>query len=105
MVSSNTQDHLTKMALQKVFYRSAERAGLQGHSIHHLRHTYASHLYKASGFNLRLVQKQLGHRSIKTTEVYADVFNEDTEKALERLYICSEVAETYYRTAGEKRGI
>ena len=87
MVSSNTQDHLTKMALQKVFYRSAKRAGIQGHSIHHLRHTYASHLYKASGFNLRLVQKQLGHSSIKTTEVYADVFNEDTEKALERLYM------------------
>lgn len=87
MVSSNTQDHLTKMALQKAFYRSAKRAGIQGHSIHHLRHTYASHLYKASGFNLRLVQKQLGHSSIKTTEVYADVFNEDTEKALERLYM------------------
>ena len=87
MVSSNTQDHLTKMALQKTFYRSAKRAEIQGHSIHHLRHTYASHLYKASGFNLRLVQKQLGHSSIKTTEVYADVFNEDMEKALERLYV------------------
>ncbi|MCK5595117.1 site-specific integrase [bacterium] len=86
IVSSNTHGHLTKMALQKTFYRSAKRAGVQGHSIHHLRHTYASHLYKASGFNLRLVQKQLGHSSIKTTEVYADVFNEDMEKALERLY-------------------
>ena len=87
IVSSNTHGHLTKMALQQVFYRSAKRAGIQGHSIHHLRHTYASHLYKASGFNLRLVQKQLGHSSIKTTEVYADVFSEDMEKALERLYV------------------
>ena len=86
IVSSNTRSHLTKMALQKAFYRSAKRVEIQGHSIHHLRHTYASHLYKASKFNLRLVQKQLGHSSIKTTQVYADVFNEDMEKALERLY-------------------
>lgn len=87
IVSSNAHGHLTKMALQKAFYRSVERAGIEGHSIHHLRHTYASHLYKASKFNLRLVQKQLGHSSIKITEVYADVFDEDMEKALERLYL------------------
>ena len=86
IVSSNTSGHLTKMALQKAFYRSAKRAEVKGHSIHHLRHTYASHLYKASKYNLRLVQKQLGHGSIKTTQVYADVLGEDMERALERLY-------------------
>lgn len=84
--SSKKDGCMSKRAIQEAFKRSALRAGLSGHSIHHLRHTYASHLYKASKYNLRLVQKQLGHSSIKTTQVYADVFDEDMEKALERLY-------------------
>jgi len=84
--SSKTGSYISKRAVQRVFERSAERAGITGHSIHHLRHTYASYLYKASEYNLRLVQKQLGHSSIKITQVYADVFNEDIERAVGRLY-------------------
>ena len=52
----------------------------------HKRHTFGTHLYKASGGNLRLVQKQLGHSRITTTQVYADVFAEDAVAAVERLY-------------------
>jgi integrase len=79
--------HISRRTIQRVFERVARRAGISGHSFHHLRHTYASHLYRASGYNLRLVQKQLGHSSIKTTQVYADVFDEDLTKAVEKLYI------------------
>jgi len=61
-LSSNTGRHLTTRAIQKAFKRMAAEAGLSAHhSIHCLRHTYACQLYKASGYNLRLVQKQLGH--------------------------------------------
>ena len=75
-------------ALEKAFKRVAARAHLPEHySIHCLRHTFACQLYKASGYNLRLVQKQLGHSKAKTTEVYADVLNPDLNKALERLYV------------------
>lgn len=86
-LSSNTKSHLTTRALQKTFKRAIAKAGIAGYSIHATRHTYASHLYKASTNNLRLVQKQLGHSSIQTTQIYADVFDEDREKALERLYV------------------
>lgn len=79
--------HLTTRAVQKAFKRCAARAGLSPHySIHSLRHTYACHLYRASGWNLRLVQKQLGHTSISTTQVYADVMQPDLQRALNRLY-------------------
>jgi len=78
---------MTTRAIQKAFKRCAARAGLSPHySMHSLRHTYACHLYKASGWNLRLVQKQLGHASIATTQVYADVMQPDAHRALERLY-------------------
>lgn len=78
---------LTKRALQKAFKRCALKARLEKHySIHCLRHTYGSHLYLASGHNLRLVQLQLGHSSTKTTEVYASLMDSDVNIALEKLY-------------------
>lgn len=85
--SIRTGSHMTTRAIEKAFKRTAARAGLPSHySIHCLRHTYACQLYKASGYNLRLVQKQLGHSNSRTTEVYADVMNPDITKSLEKLY-------------------
>ena len=55
------------------------------YSIHSTRHTYACQLYRVSGKDLRLVQKQLGHANIKITEVYADVMVPDIEQAVEHL--------------------
>lgn len=78
---------LTKRALQKAFKRCLKLAGLENHySIHCLRHTYGSFLYKSSSHNLRLVQEQLGHSSIRTTQVYASLMNEEVKKAVEKLY-------------------
>ncbi len=84
--STNSRGPMSKRGLQEIFNRCATKAGIQGHSIHHLRHTFATHLLKSSRYNLRLVQKALGHRSITTTEVYADVMEPDMDVALERLY-------------------
>jgi integrase/recombinase XerD len=90
LLSPRTGQAMTTRAIQKAFKRCATLAGLSPHySIHSLRHTYACHLYKASKWNLRLVQKQLGHSSIATTQVYADVMEPDLRPALERLYKCA----------------
>lgn len=87
LLSSNTGKHMTERAIQKTFKRCAEKAGIAlYYSIHCLRHTYACQLYKAGNYNLRLVQKQLGHSRISTSEVYADVMKPDLHEALERLY-------------------
>lgn len=87
LLSSVTRQHMTTRSLRLAFKRTAAEAGLPSHfSIHCLRHTYACQLYKASGYNLRLVQKQLGHSSIRTTEVYADVMEPDIQAALTKLY-------------------
>jgi site-specific recombinase XerD len=86
-LSSNTGGQMTTRALEKAFKRTASRVGLPSHySIHCLRHTYACELYRASGYNLRLVQKQLGHAHIGTTQVYADVMDPDAQRALKHLY-------------------
>ena len=85
IVSSNTGTHMTTRAIEKVFKRCAERACLySAYSIHCLRHTYASYLYKASGHNLRLVQDQLGHSDPKTTEIYVGTLMAEMEETLHR---------------------
>ena len=77
---------ITRSGIQQVFKKWARKAGIPAHySIHSLRHTYATNLYKASGYNLRLVQKQLGHSSPTVTQVYADVIDSDVEEALRNL--------------------
>ncbi len=77
---------LTRTAVYRIFRQCADAVALPDRfSIHSCRHTYASMLYRASNFNLRLVQKQLGHRSIQTTQIYADVLDEDAVVAVENL--------------------
>jgi integrase/recombinase XerD len=83
---SSRQGPLTRTAVYRIFRKNADAVDIpKRFSIHSCRHTYASLLYRASDFNLRLVQKQLGHRSIQTTQIYADVLNEDAVLAVENL--------------------
>jgi len=83
---SQRRRRMTRCGLQQVFKRWARKAGLpRRYSIHSLRHSYAVRLYKASGYNLRLVQKQLGHSSVSTTQVYADVMDSDVDQAVANL--------------------
>ncbi len=77
---------LTRTAVYRIFKEVAQAIGLPARfSIHSCRHTYASLLYRASEFNIRLVQKQLGHRSVQTTQIYADVLSEDAAIAVNKL--------------------
>lgn len=62
-----------------------ERAGLPGHySPHSLRHTFATRLYRETE-DIGLVQAALGHRSITSTMVYAQVDDERVREAVTRL--------------------
>ena len=88
---SERGEKMTRSGIQQVFKKWAKKSGISSHySIHSLRHTYATNLYKASGYNLRLVQKQLGHSSPSITQVYADVMNSDVEEALKNLELDEE---------------
>jgi len=87
LLTTREGKQLSKRALQKAFKRCARLAGLESYySIHCLRHTYGSYLYLASNHNLRLVQEQLGHSSVRVTEVYASLMNPEVKKAVEKLY-------------------
>ena len=57
--------NISSRAIQHIFKNYAP----PGITPHKIRHSYASELYKRSK-NLRVVQENLGHTSIKTTEIY-----------------------------------
>ena len=86
LFASERQEFMSVSALQKVFKKAALAADLPTrYSFHTLRHTFCTMLYKASGYNLRLVSLMAGHSSPNTTAVYAAVVNPDIEKAFQEM--------------------
>jgi integrase/recombinase XerD len=85
-LSLASDGHMTTRGLQKAFTRCCTRVGIQGHSIHHARHTFVSYSAEASGHNLPFVQRQAGHSDIRTTQTYLHVLDKSADKAVERLY-------------------
>lgn len=67
---------------QRRFRQWVERAGLRpGLSLHSLRHTFATSLYKRTG-DLLIVQQALHHRAIASTLVYARCDDERVRRAV-----------------------
>jgi integrase/recombinase XerD len=63
---------LTRQGFWLILKSYAERAGIEGITPHTLRHSHAAHAL-ARGAELSDIQKQLGHVSISTTQVYRQI--------------------------------
>ena len=76
---------LHETTLQKTFTAARVDARLdKAASIHTLRHSYATHLLEA-GVSLRTIQQVLGHKSLRTTELYMHVTQPGAERLQETL--------------------
>ena len=73
---------LTYGGVQTEWRRLRKRSGVVGFRFHDYRHDVATKLLRETG-NLRLVQKALGHSSIKTTTRYAHVLDSEVAEAME----------------------
>jgi site-specific recombinase XerC len=62
-----------------------KRCAPEGVTPHTIRHSYASELYRRSR-NLRIVQENLGHTSIKTTEIYLHTDLEERREVYRRYF-------------------
>ncbi len=77
----------TAQAIQFLVKKYLKALGLYENekSVHALRHSYAVEFYRQER-DLRALQKQLGHSSIETTQIYADVTAQDIQKQIRGLW-------------------
>lgn len=78
---------MTRQAVQQIVRKHLKQLGLYelDKNVHALRHSYAVEYYRRTR-DLRGLQKQLGHRSVQTTQVYADVTDEDIQDGIRGLW-------------------
>jgi site-specific recombinase XerD len=81
--------NISSRAIQHIFKNYAP----PGITPHKIRHSYASELYKRSK-NLRVVQENLGHTSIKTTEIYLHTDIDERRQVYQQYFPLSDNDET-----------
>ena len=82
---SERKERISNRTVQYIVKEELRLAGIDHnkYSVHKLRHTAATLMYKYGNVDIRALQELLGHESISTTEIYTHVDNEQIRSAVE----------------------
>jgi integrase len=75
---------VTRDGVSMAFRRAVKRAGVKDFHFHDLRHTFASWL-RSLGYDIRTIQKLLGHKDIRMSLRYENLPTEFDREAIEGL--------------------
>lgn len=78
---SNRKQRISPKTVQHIVYSSLEKAGLEGYSVHKLRHTAATLMYQYGDADVLQLKEILGHENVGTTQIYTHVVNEQLKAA------------------------
>lgn len=73
---------LSRRSVQVLMQQYLKETGIQGASVHTLRHTMATH-HVAKGTDLKTLQETLGHQSLTTTALYVGLAKRAQRRALQ----------------------
>ena len=77
--------HTDRTTINRALARWFKSAGIDKKAFYHIsRHTFAT-LNLTSGNEIYTVSKLLGHKSLKTTEIYANIIDEKKKQAIDNL--------------------
>ncbi len=76
------QEPMGPRAIENMVAKYFKAAGIQGASVHTLRHTFGTH-HAIKGTDLRTIQATLGHARLETTAIYVSMAKEAMKRQLQ----------------------
>jgi integrase len=84
------QHYVIKAGLQQVYGKDSKGRNLKMFTVHSLRHSHVTHYVIDRKLPLPIVQKQVGHKDLKTTSVYLSPSTEKMAQAYKQARLTGE---------------